>query len=89
MLGLATRFAVLPLTAVVVMAIVSTKRPILLGSDIDQFRLAPLSRMGFWPMAHERRADGSMLLGSLFLLTTGGGRWSLDAWRQSRRRRAQ
>jgi uncharacterized membrane protein YphA (DoxX/SURF4 family) len=31
-------------------------------------------------MAHEARTDWSMLLGSLFLLIVGSGRWSVDAW---------
>jgi uncharacterized membrane protein YphA (DoxX/SURF4 family) len=47
-------------------AIVSTKIPI-------------LQEEGFWKMAHEARTDWAMLLGSLFLLIVGGGRWSLDA----------
>jgi uncharacterized membrane protein YphA (DoxX/SURF4 family) len=84
-LGLMTRFAALPLIAIMVTAIASTKLPVLLGSDVGPFKLAPLPRMGFWAMAHEARADWSMLLGSSFLLVTGGGRWSLDAWLESRR----
>jgi putative oxidoreductase len=38
-----------------------------------------MPRYGFWSMAHEARADLDMLLGSLYLLIEGGGRWSLDA----------
>jgi len=30
-------------------------------------------------MSHEARADFTMLLGSLYLLIDGGGRWSIDA----------
>ena len=30
-------------------------------------------------MAHEGRTDLAMLLGALFLLAVGGGKWSLDA----------
>jgi len=41
---------------------------------------------GFWAMAHEARTDFSMLLGALFLLIVGAGRWSLD-WRIARGRR--
>jgi putative oxidoreductase len=87
MLGLVTRIAALPLIAIMVTAIVSTKLPILVGRDIGPFQLAPLPRTGFWAMAHEARADWSMLLGSLFLLIAGGGRWSLDAWLEDRRSR--
>jgi Tellurite resistance protein TerB len=64
-----------------VIAITSTKIPILLGSDFGIFHLPPdIKRVGFWAAQHEARADLVMLLGSLFLLIVGAGRWSLDAW---------
>ena len=78
-LGLFTRLAAIPLIAIMVVAIVSTKIPILLGHDFWIFHLPKLPRYGFWSMAHEARADFCMLLGSLYLLIEGGGRWSLDA----------
>lgn len=65
-LGLWTRLAVIPLLAIMVVAIATTKVPILLTR-------------GFWDMAHAARTDFSMLLGSLFLLCVGAGRWSADA----------
>ena len=34
---------------------------------------------GFYGQWHEARADFCTLLGSLYLLIEGGGRWSLDA----------
>lgn len=68
LLGLFTRLAVLPLIAIMVTAIATTKFPIL----IDQ---------GFWKMAHEARTDWSMLLGCAFLLIVGAGPWSIDAIR--------
>lgn len=72
LLGLATRFAALPLVAVIATAIATTKIP-LLGSQ------------GFWTMVHEARTDWSMLLGLLFLAIAGAGPWSLDArWLISR-----
>src|SRR5215207_5883954 len=55
LLGLLTRFAVIPLIVIMLVAIFSTKLPILLDK-------------GFWSMAHESRTDFSMLLGSIFLL---------------------
>lgn len=67
LLGLLTRLAVLPLITIMLVAIGTTKIPILLQS-------------GFWKMAHEARTDYSMLLGSLFLLIVGAGAWSVDAW---------
>jgi putative oxidoreductase len=63
--GLLTRLAAIPLLINISVAILTTKLPMLLQS-------------GFWKMAHEARTDFSMLLGLLFLLIVGGGRWSLD-----------
>jgi putative oxidoreductase len=67
LLGLLTRFAVIPLLTIMAVALYSTKLPILLKS-------------GFWKMAHEARTDFSMVMGALFLLMVGAGAWSLDAW---------
>jgi putative oxidoreductase len=66
LLGLFTRLAVIPLLIIMLTAISTTKLPILIGK-------------GFWAMAHEARTDYAMLLGSVFLLIVGAGRWSLDA----------
>jgi putative oxidoreductase len=78
-LGLFTRLAAIPLILIMIVAVLSTKIPILLGHDFWIFHLPKLPRYGFWNMAHEARADFCMLLGSLYLLIEGGGRWSLDA----------
>jgi putative oxidoreductase len=78
-LGLFTRLAAIPLIVIMIVAIISTKIPILLGQDFWIFHLPKLPRYGFWSMAHEARADFCMLLVSLYLLIEGGGRWSLDA----------
>ena len=90
LLGLATRLVAIPLICIMITAIVTTKIPILLGQDLWGFQVRELSQYGFWSMAHESRTDFSMLLGALFLLISGGGRWSADAcllrrWRQSLR----
>ena len=78
-LGLFTRLAAVPLIIIMIVAIVSTKIPILLGHDFWIFHLSKLSRYGFWSMLHEARDDFGMLLGSIYLLVEGGGAWSLDA----------
>jgi len=78
-LGFFTRLAAVPLIIIVIVAIVSTKIPILLGHAFWIFHLPKLPRYGFWSMAHEARADFCMLLGSIYLLIEGGGAWSLDA----------
>ena len=60
-------------------AIVATKIPILLGHGFWGFSLRELPRYGFFSMAHEMRTDWAMLLGALFLLWIGPDRFSLDA----------
>ena len=67
LLGLATRLASVPLVIDMLVAIATTKLPMLFKS-------------GFWAMAHEARTDWSMLLGATFLFIVGGGSWSIDAW---------
>jgi len=37
-----------------------------------------LIEKGFWEMMHSSRTDWTMLLGSIFLLIKGGGKWSAD-----------
>ncbi len=66
-LGLATRLAAIPLIIDMLVAIATTKIPMLIKS-------------GLWSTAHEARTDWSMVLGAVFLLIVGGGAWSLDAW---------
>ena len=79
-LGLLTRLASIPLIVIMIVALVSTKLPILLGHDVWIFHLAPdIKRTGFWSMMHEARTDLTMLLGCIYLLIAGAGRWSLDA----------
>ena len=78
-LGLLTLLAAVPLIVIMIVAIVSTKVPILLGHDFWIFHVAKLPRYGFWSMLHEARDDFGMLLGSLYLLIAGGGAWSIDA----------
>jgi putative oxidoreductase len=66
LLGLLTRLAAIPMIIDMLVAISTTKVPILLKS-------------GFWSMAHEARTDYAMLLGLIFLLVVGAGAWSFDA----------
>jgi putative oxidoreductase len=65
-LGLLTRFAAITMIINMLVAIWTTKIPI-------------LNQSGFWSMAHEARTDYAMLLGSMFLLVVGAGLWSVDA----------
>lgn len=63
--GVAVRLASIPLIVIMLVAISSTKIPILFDK-------------GFWDMAHAARTDYSMLLGSLFILVVGAGHFSID-----------
>jgi len=65
LIGLLTRLVSIPIIIIMRVAIVSTKIPILLND-------------GFWELAHAARTDWSMLLGSIFLLFVGSGKFSID-----------
>jgi len=65
--GLLTRLAAIPLIIDMLVAIKTTKIPILIKS-------------GFWAMAHEARVDFAMLFSCLFLLIVGAGAWSFDSY---------
>jgi uncharacterized membrane protein YphA (DoxX/SURF4 family) len=67
LLGLFTRLAAAPMIINMLVAISTTKGPVLMKS-------------GFWAAAHEARTDFAMILCSVFLLLAGGGKWSLDGW---------
>ena len=60
-------------------AIASTKVPILLGHGYLTFAAPRPGLSGFWDMAHEGRTDFAMLLGSVFLIAVGAGPASIDA----------
>ena len=65
LVGLLTRLASVPLIIIMFAAIATTKSEL-------------LAEKGFWEMMHGSRTDWAMLLGSVFLLIKGGGRWSAD-----------
>jgi len=63
--GLLTRLASIPLLIDIIVAITTTKLPM-------------LSKSGFWATMHEARTDFCMLLGLIFLLIVGSGSLSFD-----------
>jgi putative oxidoreductase len=65
LIGLFTRFAAIPLIFIMLVAIATTKATVLAND-------------GFWEMLHGSRTDWAMLLGSIFLMIRGGGKWSFD-----------
>ncbi len=77
--GLFTRLAAAPLVVDMLVAIASTKVPILLGHGYWIFAHTFAPKAGFWRFLHDSRTDLSMLLGAGFLLIVGAGPWSLDA----------
>ena len=64
-IGLFTRYAAFPLLIIILFAVYFTKVP----SFIHK---------GFWVTLHDGRADYCMLLGLLFLLICGAGKYSVD-----------
>ena len=67
-LGLWTRLVSIPLLMVITTAIATTKIP-------ELFR----ANQGFWYMVSDARTDFAMLCCLIFLISVGGGLWSIDA----------
>jgi putative oxidoreductase len=65
LIGLLTRVVSIPLIIIMLVAIATTKAEVFAND-------------GFWEMMHGSRTDWAMLLGGVFLLIKGGGRWSVD-----------
>ncbi|MAG42611.1 MAG: DoxX family protein [Erythrobacteraceae bacterium] len=78
LVGYASRAAAVPIIVIMIVAILSTKIPILLGREWGMFSLRELDRYGFLSFTHETRTDWAMLMGAIFMLLSGSGRWSLD-----------
>jgi uncharacterized membrane protein YphA (DoxX/SURF4 family) len=87
MAGLLTRFIAIPFIVEMVVAILTTKVALYLGTS--PLPLPPaLPKVGFWAVMHESRSDYAQLLNCAFLLAVGAGPWSLDALLQMRSRRS-
>jgi putative oxidoreductase len=71
LIGLWTKAAAVPLLIVIAMSIVTTKNP-------ELFR----ANQGVWYMVSDARTGLAMLCSLLFLISVGGGAWSLDARRK-------
>jgi putative oxidoreductase len=84
--GLATRLAAIPLVFNMLVAIFTSKLPLLFGPGPEPVAAAP--KIGLWAFAYQARLDSTMLLGCLFLLAVGAGAWSLDAWCATRARKS-
>jgi len=82
--GLFTRIIAIPFIVEMVVAILTTKIALYLGTS--PLPLPPaLPKVGFWAVMHETRSDYAQILTSIFLLIVGPGSWSLDALLRRRR----
>jgi putative oxidoreductase len=76
--GLMTRLIAVPFVIEMIVAILSTKISLYLGTS--PLPLPPaLPRVGAWAVLHEIRSDYAQIMTVAFLLLNGPGKWSLDA----------
>lgn len=77
--GLLTRFVSFWFICEMIVAILSTKISLYLGTSPLPLPPAP-PKVGIWAVLHEGRADYAQIMISLFLLIEGAGVKSVDAW---------
>lgn len=76
--GLMTRWIAVPFIIEMIVAILSTKISLYLGTS--PLPLPPaLPQVGAWAVLHEIRSDYAQIMTTAFLLLNGPGKWSLDA----------
>src|SRR5262245_24007913 len=78
LVGLTTRLIAIPFVAEMIVAIISTKISLYLGTSPLPRPPAP-PQMGFWAVLDEVRSEYAQMLTVLFLMVNGPGEWSLDA----------
>jgi len=76
--GLLTRLIAIPFIFEMIVAILSTKISLYLGTSPLPLPPAP-PRVGMWAALHEVRSEYAQLLTVAFLMLNGPGKWSLDA----------
>jgi uncharacterized membrane protein YphA (DoxX/SURF4 family) len=76
--GFLTRPIAIPFVIEMLVAILSTKIALYMGTS--PLPLPPVPpQFGFWAVLHEIRSEYAQLMTTMFLLIAGPGRWSLDA----------
>jgi putative oxidoreductase len=78
MSGLGTRLISVPFIIEMVVAILSTKISLYLGTS-PLPKPPALPQVGMWAVLHEIRSDYAQIASMAFLLAAGPGPWSLDA----------
>lgn len=86
MSGFLTRLISIPFVIEMVVAMLTTKIALYLGTSPLPLPPAP-PQTGFWAVLHEIRSDYAQIMSVLFLLAAGPGPWSLDALLARLRRR--
>jgi uncharacterized membrane protein YphA (DoxX/SURF4 family) len=76
--GLMTRVIAIPFVGEMIVAILSTKISLYLGTSPLPLPPAP-PKMGLWAVLHEIRSEYAQVMTVIFLLINGPGKWSLDA----------
>lgn len=83
--GLMTRLISIPFIGEMIVAVLSTKIALYLGTSPLPLPPAP-PKVGFWAVLHEIRSDYAQIMTVIFLLINGPGKWSLDALLQRNRK---
>ena len=78
LLGLLTRLIAIPFVIEMIVAMLSTKISMYLGTS--PLPLPPVPpQTGFWAVLHEIRSEYAQIMVALYLLINGAGKWSIDA----------
>jgi putative oxidoreductase len=76
--GLMTRLIAIPFIIEMIVAMLSTKISMYLGTSPLPLPPSP-PQIGMWAVLHEIRSEYAQLLTVVFLMINGPGKWSLDA----------
>ena len=83
--GFLTRAIAIPFVIEMVVAMLSTKVSLYLGTSPLPLPPSP-PQTGIWAVLHETRSDYAQIMSALFLLAAGPGPWSVDAVLAHRKR---
>src|SRR6516225_3241107 len=78
MAGLLTRWIAIPFIIEMIVAMLSTKISLYLGTSPLPLPPAP-PKIGAWAVLHEIRSEYAQIMVAIYLLINGPGKWSLDA----------